>query len=100
MYGCKTSIKGTHSHSNGKSTHKSSDKFYQPMVDAKKPKKSKLERIFGEEASRIRIESARISDKSRSSHSSSKSRGQTPPSQKGVNVTKKNTKSPSKGKKR
>jgi len=38
-------------------------KFYQPIIDAKKPKKSKLERIFGEEALAIKREAARISEK-------------------------------------
>ena len=68
------------------------DKFYQPVLDAKKPKKSKLERIFGDEATRIRIESARISDKDKKDAGRSKPRGQTPPSQKGVNVSKRATK--------
>ena len=67
-------------------------KYYQPVLDAKKPKKSKLERIFGEEASRIRIESARISDKSQRGTASNRPKGQTPPSQKGANVTKRSTK--------
>ena len=88
------------SHSSGKnsaSTPKSKSaqkpvKYYQPVLDAKKPKKSKLERIFGEEASRIRIESARISDKSQRGTASNKPKGQTPPSQKGANVTKRSTK--------
>ncbi len=55
-------------------------KYYQPVLDAKKPKKSKLERIFGDDATRIMMESARISGKntSKSSH-----KGQTPPSRKG-----------------
>jgi hypothetical protein len=86
--------------SKGKSAPKSAPKYYQAVEDAKKPKKSKLERIFGEEASRIRIESARISDKSRTSQGSSRSKGQTPPSQKGANVTKRTTKPASKTKKR
>ena len=72
------------------------EKYYQPVLDAKKPKKSKLERIFGDEATRIRIESARISDKDRKNGSAGKSRGQTPPSQKGANVSKKGTKTASK----
>jgi hypothetical protein len=76
------------------------EKFYQPVLEAKKPKKSKLERVFGEEASRIRIESARMTDKSHKSNSSSKSRGQTPPSKKGVNVTQRNTKTTAKSTKR
>ena len=84
----------------GKSQDSSRDKYYQPVLDAKKPKKSKLERIFGEEASRIRIESARISDKEQRGGSKSKPRGQTPPSQKGANVTKKTTKTGTKAKKR
>ena len=78
----------------------SHDKYYQPVLDAKKPKKSKLERIFGEEASRIRIESARISDKTRKGGTLAGSRGQTPPSKKGRNVTQKTTKSAPKSKKR
>ena len=55
-------------------------KYYKPLLDAKKPKKSKLERIFGDDATRIRIESARISEKKApvTSH-----KGQTPPSRKG-----------------
>ena len=68
------------------------EKYYQPVLDAKKPKKSKLERIFGDEATRIRIESARISDKDRKDAGKTKPRGQTPPSQKGANVSKRATK--------
>lgn len=75
-------------------------KYYQPILEAKKPKKSKLERIFGEEASRIRIESARMSDKERKNSRSQSSRGQTPPSQKGANVTRRGTKTPISKKKR
>ena len=86
--------------SKAKPSDSSRDKYYQPVLDAKKPKKSKLERIFGEEASRIRIESARISDKEQKGGSRSKPRGQTPPSQKGANVTKKTTKTGAKAKKR
>ena len=41
---------------------KASEKFYQPLLDARKPKKSKLERIFGDEALAIRREAARMSD--------------------------------------
>ena len=76
------------------------EKFYQPVLDAKKPKKSKLERIFGDEAARIRIESARISDKDRKNNDKTKTRGQTPPSQKGRNVSKMDTKAPTKKGKR
>ena len=86
--------------SRNKSVDSSRDKYYQPVLDAKKPKKSKLERIFGEEASRIRIESARMSDKDHKPSAKSKPRGQTPPSQKGANVTKRTTKSGAKVKKR
>ncbi len=86
--------------SGGKSSASSKDKYYQPVLDAKKPKKSKLERIFGEEASRIRIESARMSDKEQKKGGASRPRGQTPPSQKGSNVTKRNTKTAAKTKKR
>ncbi len=60
-----------------------SEKFYQPLLDARKPKRSKLERIFGEEATRIRLESARMTDSERK-QPPKKPRGQTPPSQKGV----------------
>ena len=88
------------SRAGGKAQSAHSDKFYQAVVDAKKPKKSKPERIFGEEASRIRIESARMSDKERRNASGARSRGQTPPSQKGANVTKRNTKTAQKPKKR
>ncbi len=38
------------------------ERFYQPILDAKRPKKSKLERIFGEEALEIRREAARMTD--------------------------------------
>ena len=100
--GNKGSHSGTKSGSAGKGAKtaaKPSTKYYQPILDAKKPKKSKLERIFGEEASRIRIESARISDKSAGATRSAKQRGQTPPSKKGANVSNRSTKSTSKGKK-
>ncbi len=83
----------------GKNTSNTRDKYYQPILDAKKPKKSKLERVFGDEASRIRIESARISDNSSKNGSASRTRGQTPPSQKGANVTKRTTKQGAKTKK-
>ena len=36
--------------------------FYQAVVDAKRPKKSKLERVFGEEALEIRREAARMTE--------------------------------------
>lgn len=95
-----SSGKNGSSASKGKSAPKSTAKYYQPVVDAKKPKKSKLERIFGEEASRIRIESARISDKSHTSGAQKRPKGQTPPSQKGANVSNRSTKQTSKTKKR
>ena len=81
-------------------TVSSKEKYYQPILDAKKPKKSKLERIFGEDATRIRMESARISEKDIKNTSNAKLRGQTSPSQKGVNVSKRNTKTPTSHKKR
>jgi hypothetical protein len=102
--GSHSSVKNTlqkpSGHSKSKTTSRPADKYYQPILDAKKPKKSKLERVFGEEASRIRIESARMTDKSHKSNSSSKSRGQTPPSKKGVNVTQRDTKTTAKRTKR
>ncbi len=98
------SSKGTNSKakktSGVKKTESNRDKYYQPILDARKPKKSKLERVFGEEASRIRIESARMSDKERKNSFSTSSRGQTPPSKKGINVTQRATKSSQKSKKR
>ena len=39
------------------------ERFYQPIVDARAPKKSKLERIFGEEAAAIQREAARLAEK-------------------------------------
>ncbi len=59
------------------------DKFYQPILDARAPKKSKLERIFGDEATRIRLESSKLGENKGASRSA-KSKGQTPPSQKGT----------------
>ena len=47
---------------NSRSQSKKSDKFYQPILDSRAPKLSKLERVFGEEARRIRIEAGRITD--------------------------------------
>ena len=76
------------------------EKYYQAIVDSKKPKKSKLERIFGDEAARIRIESARISDKDKKNGYIAKSHGQTPPSQKGTNVSNRAKKGASKPGKR
>ena len=91
-----SSTKGGRNQSKNQQSHKSTvatkEKYYQPVVDAKKPKKSKLERIFGDEAARIRIESARISDKNKKMGASSNTRGQTPPSKKGSNVSKRPTK--------
>ena len=75
---------------------KTQDKFYQPILDARKPKKTKLERVFGEEATRIRIETARMADKERSAKPRGKT-GQTPPSRKGA--TRSHT-APKKGAKR
>ena len=68
-----------------KQKSKAPEKFYQPILDAKKPKKSKLERVFGDDAARIRIETARIADKERRGGSAT-GRGQTPPSKKGRGV--------------
>ena len=76
------------------------EKYYQPILDSKKPKKSKLERIFGDEAARIRIESARISDNDKKGGHATRPRGQTPPSKKGANVSVKATKGASKQGKR
>ena len=41
---------------------KRTEKFYQPILDARRPKKPKLERIFGDEALAIRREAARMSE--------------------------------------
>ena len=91
---------GTRSKAQSKTNASSTqNKYYQPILDAKKPKKSKLERIFGDEATRIRIESARISDKNNKS-ASQKQRGQTPPSKKGATVSTKGIKTQQKAKKR
>ena len=92
--------KNNASASKNKNAQQSNVKYYQPVLDAKKPKKSKLERIFGEEASRIRIESARISDKTHRGDKSKTPKGQTPPSKKGANVSKRSTKSGTKNGKR
>lgn len=96
--------KGTKKSGKGNTSYKGSnaqkDKYYQPILDAKKPKKSKLERIFGDDAARIRIESARILDDDRKNGRSRVSKGQTPPSKKGANVTQRGTKTGSKSVKR
>ncbi len=96
--------KGTKQSGKGNTSYKGSnaqkDKYYQPILDAKKPKKSKLERIFGDDAARIRIESARILDDDRKNGRSRVSKGQTPPSKKGANVTQRGTKTGSKSVKR
>ena len=85
--GSKNSKTQSKSHQTSKGKSNTKEKYYQAIVDSKKPKKSKLERIFGDEAARIRIESARISDKDKKNGYAAKSRGQTPPSQKGTNVS-------------
>ena len=77
--------KGSHSGAK-KSKPKAPDKFYQPILDARKPKKSKLERIFGEEATRIRIETARMAGNDRQGKGAAP-RGQTAPSKKGAGHT-------------
>ena len=41
---------------------KKKEKFYQPILDQRKPKKSKLERVFGDEARAIYLEAAKMSD--------------------------------------
>ena len=79
-------------HHGGASASAGKERYYQAVLDAKKPKKSKLERVFGEEATRIRIESARMLDKDKQKSNGAKNRGQTPPSQKGANVSKRGTK--------
>ena len=43
-----------------KQINRNAERFYQPILDAKKPKRSKLERIFGDDATRIRMESAKM----------------------------------------
>ncbi len=75
------SNRSTHRASN-KASERNSDKFYQPILDAKKPKKSKLERIFGEEATRIRLESARFGESEKKNKSHQK--GKSSPSAKGT----------------
>ena len=99
-----SAAKGTKQSGKGNTSYKGSnaqkDKYYQPILDAKKPKKSKLERIFGDDAARIRIESARILDDDRKNGRSRVSKGQTPPSKKGANVTQRGTKTGSKSVKR
>ncbi len=47
---------------NQREKSKAPAKFYQPILDSRRPKKSKLERVFGDEAVAIRREAARISD--------------------------------------
>lgn len=42
----------------------SHEHYYQPIVERKKPKKTKLERVFGEEATKIRREAALVSESS------------------------------------
>ncbi len=68
-----------------KNQNRAADKFYQPILDAKRPKKSKLERIFGDDAVRIRLESAKIDGKTKKP-----AKGQTPPSAKGSGKAGKN----------
>lgn len=53
------------------SKQKSPDKFYQPILEARRPKKSKLERVFGDEALAIRREAARMTE----SHGTGKNGG-------------------------
>ena len=62
--GSKNGRNGSSSSSKQKQLNRGSDKFYQPILDAKKPKRSKLERIFGDDATRIRMESAKMGDSS------------------------------------
>ena len=45
-----------------KSTARKDAKFYQPILDKKKPKLSKLERVFGKDAANIQREAARMGD--------------------------------------
>ena len=44
----------------GKPSAEKTAKFYQPIVDSKGRKKTKLERIFGDEATKIRLEADRM----------------------------------------
>ena len=48
------------------------DKFYQPILDARKPKRDKLERIFGEDAVKIRLEAARMGENGKNARKSAK----------------------------
>ena len=52
--------KGKQSAKGGAKSPRTEQKFYQPFLDAKKPKKTKLERVFGEEATKIRLEADRM----------------------------------------
>jgi hypothetical protein len=52
--------KGGASAKSGAKNVEKSAKFYQPIADAKGRKKTKLERIFGEEATKIRLEADRM----------------------------------------
>jgi hypothetical protein len=59
-FGSSRSYEGTAPKKNVRKNSKAG--FYQPIVESKAPKKSKLERIFGEEALNIRREAARMSE--------------------------------------
>ena len=59
-----------------------------------------IKRIFGEEATRIRIESARMTDRNGKGGAANRPKGQTPPSQKGRDVSNRSTKTANKAKKR
>ena len=60
---------------NQRSKSKKSDKFYQPILDSRAPKLSKLERVFGDEARKIRIEAGRMTDASVKKKSTKKPNG-------------------------
>ena len=52
--------KGAATPKKSKSAPEKATKFYQPIVDAKAKKKTKLERVFGDEATKIRLEADRM----------------------------------------
>ena len=45
----------------GKKPKKKNEPFYQAVVDSRRPKKSKLERVFGEDAVKIEREARELS---------------------------------------
>ena len=102
--GNKGSHSGANSSKNGKGARgknevkRGSERLYQPQAELKKPKRTKLDRIFGDDATRIRMESAAMSD--RSGKKGAPKKGSSTYAKNGKSASKNTYQKPHKGNKR